>query len=286
MMQSRLAVAGLVLGLVGLSSIPLAAQEGDLPFKQLKPLQPSGDLVAPFFDGWYANPDGSFTLSFGFMNRNTREIVDIPIGENNHIEPAQFNGMQPTHFPPVSYGGFSARRERGTFAVRLPAEMANSDVVWTITHAGQTYSVPGRVTSPAYELGYTPQAAGSLPPKVGFAQSGPFSTGREGIFLDQTLETRVGTPVTLNVWAEDNGVREERYPVEVAWWHHQGPGEVVFSQAETEVEGLGQATTTATFSEAGEYMIRARVTNFSASDSSFGNMCCWSNAYVRVNVTE
>src|SRR5690606_31422220 len=136
---------------------------------------------------------------------------------------------------------FSARRERGVFAIRIPAEMANQDVVWTITHAGETYSVPGRVTSPAYELGYNPQAAGSLPPKVGFAQSGPFSTGREGVFFDETLTTKVGTPVELSVWAEDNGVREERYPVEVVWWHHQGPGEVVFSTPETEVEGLGQA---------------------------------------------
>jgi hypothetical protein len=286
MMQSRLAVAGLALALTGLSFVPVAAQEAELQFKQLKPLKPSGDIVAPFFDGWYPNPDGTYTLSFGFMNRNTREIVDIPIGENNRIEPAQFNGMQPTHFPPVNYGGFDARRERGAFAITIPAEFADQDIVWTITHAGETYSVPGRVTSPAYEMSHNPMTAGSLPPRMAFSQGGPFFTGRGGQVYQETYTTRVGEPVTLSVWAEDNGVREEHFPVEIMWWHHQGPGEVVFGTENAEFEGLGQATTTATFSTPGEYLIRARATNFGASDSSFGNQCCWSNAYYRVNVTE
>ncbi|MEX2583278.1 MAG: hypothetical protein WD766_08380 [Gemmatimonadota bacterium] len=286
MKKSRLAVAGLVLALTGLASLPASTQEGTDPFKQLRPLKPSGDIVAPFFDGWYANPDGTYTLSFGFMNRNTREIVDIPIGENNYIEPAEFNGMQPSHFPPVNYGGFSARRERGAFTVRIPAEMSGTDVVWTITHAGETYSVPGRVTSPAYELSYDPMTEGTLPPRVGLAQSGPFTVGREGVVADETLSTPVGQPITLSVWAEDNGVRDEKYPVEVVWWKHQGPGDVVFGTPSMEFEGLDQATTTATFSEPGSYIVRARVTNFDAPDSSFGNMCCWSNAYYRVDVSE
>jgi hypothetical protein len=286
MSQRRWAVAGLALALTGLSFGPAAGQEAELQFKQLKPLKPSGDIVAPFFDGWYPNPDGTYTLSFGFMNRNTREIVDIPIGENNRIEPAQFDGMQPTHFPPVNYGGFDARRERGAFAVTIPAEMADQDVVWTITHAGETYSVPGRVTSPAYEMSHNPMTAGSQAPRMAFEQSGPFSVGRQGPFYPETLTTTVGTPLTLSVWAEDNGVREERFPVEVVWWHHQGPGEVEFGTESSEHDGLGQATTTATFGAPGEYVIRARADNFAASDSSFGNQCCWSNMYFRVNVTE
>ncbi|MQA89046.1 MAG: hypothetical protein GEU90_02245 [Gemmatimonas sp.] len=286
MMQRRLALTALALALTGLSFVPAVAQEAELQFKQLKPLKPSGDIVAPFFDGWYPNPDGTYTLSFGYMNRNTREIVDIPVGPNNVIEPAEFDGMQPTHFEPVNYGGFDARRERGAFTITIPAELADTDVVWTITHAGETYSVPGRVTSPAYELSYSPMTAGSEPPRMAFAESGPFSVGRAGEFYEETLTTTVGAPVTLSVWAEDNGVREETFPVEVVWWHHQGPGEVVFETESTELESLGEATTTATFSGPGEYVIRARADNFGASDSSFGNQCCWSNLYFRVNVTE
>jgi hypothetical protein len=42
----------------------------------------------------------------------------------------------------------------------------------------------------------------------------------------------------------------------------------------------------ATFDAPGEYVIRIRVDNFTARDSTAGNQCCWSNGYIRVRVTE
>jgi hypothetical protein len=43
----------------------------------------------------------------------------------------------------------------------------------------------------------------------------------------------------------------------------------------------------ATFDTPGEYVIRIRIDSFNAAgDSSFGNQCCWTNGYVRVNATE
>ena len=101
----------------GLTALPL---QGQLPDYPLAPLKPAGDLVAPYFDGWYENPDGTFTLSFGFMNRNTEETVDVPLGENNYIEPSEFDGLQPTHFPSVYYFGFSGRRERAHSRFECP----------------------------------------------------------------------------------------------------------------------------------------------------------------------
>jgi len=44
-------------------------------------------------------------------------------------------------------------------------------------------------------------------------------------------------------------------------------------------------TTQATFMEPGDYVIRLRVDNFAAPDSSMGNQCCWSNGYLPVTVT-
>jgi hypothetical protein len=41
----------------------------------------------------------------------------------------------------------------------------------------------------------------------------------------------------------------------------------------------------ASFDTPGEYMIRIRIDNF-GGDSAPGNMCCWTNGYVRVNVTQ
>ncbi len=50
-------------------------------------------------------------------------------------------------------------------------------------------------------------------------------------------------------------------------------------------EGQGVASVIATFSEPGEYILRAQADNFSAPDSSSGDQCCWTNGYVRVRVT-
>ncbi|MCH7856951.1 MAG: hypothetical protein IIB37_09395 [Gemmatimonadetes bacterium] len=144
MNRHMLAAGALAVALMGLIGAPLDAQLPpglrDYPLAQR---QKSGDLVAPFFDGWIANRDGSVTMVFGFMNRNTEEIIDIPLGEDNYIFPPQFDGMQPTHFPVYDRRGFHGIRERGAFAVTVPASRAGTEVVWTLSHAGHTYSVPG-----------------------------------------------------------------------------------------------------------------------------------------------
>lgn len=250
----------------------------------LAPLEPSGDLVAPFFDGWYMNPDGTYTLSFGFFNRNTEEIVEIDLGPNNRIEPAEYDGLQPTHFPPASYGGFDGRRERGVFAVRVPADF-EGDVVWTITRNGKSQSVPGRITAVAYELSLSPMAAGSLAPAYRFDGGDAFVTGREGEWIERSVS--VGAPLPLVLEVEDRGEREQRVPVRVTWFKHQGPGAVSFEGSPSTTEGpSGTVSATATFDTPGEYVLRGRVDNFRMSDSSFADQCCWSNAYVRVVVTE
>jgi hypothetical protein len=280
---SRTVAGTFALALVAAVASPAVAQEGALD--QLKPLPRQGGPVSPMFDGWYENADGSYTLSFGYINLNTTESPNIPIGENNFIEPAQFNGVQPTYFPAVQYSGFGGRHERGVFAVTVPAEMAEEDVVWTVTHNGRTYRIPGRIGTLEYQLSHTPATEGSLPPSLRFTENGERGQGREGIRAEP-MRTRVGQPIDLSVWAQDEGTRD---PVEihVTWFKHQGPGEVEFGTESTDLEsGAGQATTTATFSAPGEYVVRARVDNFGAGDSRFGNQCCWSNGYVPVTVTE
>jgi hypothetical protein len=197
------------------------------------PLAPAierGEGVAPFFDGFYLNDDGSYTYSFGFMNRNREEVIEIPIGPDNQLTPAEFNGMQPTYFPPVSYGGFGGRRERGTFAVRVPAGF-EGDVVWTLTVNGKTYSVPGRSGLIAYKLSYTPQASGSMMPVVRFVEGGPPSNGREGV-IHGPLTARVGQPLSIDFWMEDRGERDP-VPTGFTWWKHQAPvgSEVTFEPA-------------------------------------------------------
>jgi hypothetical protein len=279
-MRSRLIMGGIVLAMGGVAASPAFSQQTGLP---LAPIPMAGFGVAPFFEGWYKNPDGTYTLSFGYFNRNAEQVVEIPVGPDNQIVPAEYNGMQPTHFPPVNYGGFSARRERGVFTVNVPADFANREVVWSLRQNGVIYSVPGRVTSPAYELSYEPMAMGSLPPLVRFSPGGTAGQGVTGV-TGPALTTRVGQPVALTVWAEDQGKRERMYPVSVTWQKHQGPGRVEFSNRSARIDEDGKMSTNAVFDTPGEYIVRARADNFTAPDSTFGDQCCWTNGYVKVTV--
>jgi hypothetical protein len=269
---------------------PIGAQRN----RPLAPLPSEGLRVAPFFDGWYENPDGTITLSFGYSNLNRQEIVEIPIGPDNNIQPAEYDGRQPTSFPPARTETGRRDRERGVFTITVPVGF-QGEVVWTLRNRGQTYRVPGRSKAGAYQLTW-PMAMGSVPPLLRFASSGKSGRGPMGVQGDP-VHASAGTPVSLSVWVEDDGVREaETVPVKprdgrppaamnVTWYKYSGPGFVEFStpkQAVAEIEGT--ATTSATFTEPGEYVIRARVDNFDRIDSSPGDQCCWTNGYLKVFV--
>src|ERR1700675_3768504 len=90
-----------------------------------------GQNVAPVFEGWERNADGTFNMVFGYLNRNYEEEVDIPIGPNNTIDPSGDDRGQPTHFYP--------RRQRFIFKVMVPKDWdKNRKVAWTLTSHGRT----------------------------------------------------------------------------------------------------------------------------------------------------
>ena len=77
----------------------------------------SGQTVTPAYEGWYENEDGSLALSFGYYNRNTEEVINIPIGPSNRIVGAPDalpNQGQPTRF--------EVERHWGVFTVTVPAD--------------------------------------------------------------------------------------------------------------------------------------------------------------------
>ncbi|MEQ8954877.1 MAG: hypothetical protein RL120_12160, partial [Gammaproteobacteria bacterium] len=258
----------------------------------------SGEAVAPMFNGWIRNDDGSVTMIFGFANQNREAAVDVPLGPNNKIEPVQFDGVQPTHFPVYQRPGFVGLQERGAFAIRVPADMADTEVVWTLNSGGKSYSVPGRTTSTAYEMSDGEAALGSLKPAIRFTMNGPETTSPVGIY-GARITSKVGDPVTLTAYVQDRGNRadyEENkmllYPLGTEWIMHQGPADAKpqFSHAKitgrerakqdgesntTSNNGWEEVTTEASFAEPGEYIVRLRVDNFQAPDSQFDNVCCW-----------
>lgn len=288
-MRSHRIVGRLLILFLALGTVEVYGQQVQrLP---LAPRPPRGEPVAPFFEGWYSNTDGTFTLSFGYFNLNLAESLDVPLGPDNFIEPAEFDGMQPTHFPS------NPRRDRGVFTVDVPASFSDEEqrVVWTITANDVTHSVPGRVGVDAFQLDYGPRAMGSVPPLVRLEGSEVEGQHPTGIMLDEIRSATVGTPMELTVWASEISIRSEDdianrdgVAVRLLWFKHQGPrGEVSFEDRSMVLEeGEGEAVTTVTFSEPGDYVLRVRVDNWDANDSTGGDQCCWTNGYVRVSVTE
>src|SRR4029450_3258274 len=105
----RLAVAFLAV-----LSLPLVAQQ---PASQLVNLRHwSGQGVAPVYEGFDINADGSYNMWFGYMNRNYEEELDIPVGAENTFEPGGDRG-QPTHFV--------TRRHKDVFQVIVSTELRN-----------------------------------------------------------------------------------------------------------------------------------------------------------------
>ena len=109
------------------------------------------------------------------------------------------------------------------------------------------------------------------------------------------MQARVGVPLPLTVWVADDSVREKdpvpvavkaKSLVNVTWFKHSGPGVVTFNPSRVPLQVLdGTATTSATFGQPGEYVIRVRADNFGRLDTSPGNQCCWTNGFAKVTVS-
>src|SRR6185436_7653207 len=69
-------------------------------------------------------------MLFGYVNRNYEEVLDIPVGPNNSVEPGGPDQGQPTHFFP--------RRSMFTFRVHVPKDFGKNEVVWSLTIRGKT----------------------------------------------------------------------------------------------------------------------------------------------------
>ncbi|MGD1095663.1 MAG: hypothetical protein ABSB35_27180, partial [Bryobacteraceae bacterium] len=86
------------LGMVAALILPIASW-GQLPLPG-EPFHNAGNSITGALEGWFPNPDGSFSILVGYYNRNLQQAIDIPIGASNRIEPGGPDRGQPTHFLP------------------------------------------------------------------------------------------------------------------------------------------------------------------------------------------
>jgi hypothetical protein len=251
---------------------------------------PTGQNIAPAYEGWEQNPDGSFNLLFGYFNRNWEEEIDVPIGPDNTIEPGGPDQGQPTHFFP--------RRNRFLFRIRVAKDFGTQELVWTLTSNGKTERAYGTLKPDYFINDIVIQnnvgaggGAGGIPATLG--NKAPVLR----VESEKTRHVRVGEPVTLTALVSDDGMPKPRpmpssvsragraargtpnsaTGLRLSWFVYRGAGPVTFDPPQIKVwedyrEGanspwsLGWATPPAppdgkwvvrtTFSEPGTYVLR------------------------------
>ena len=228
----------------------------------------SGQNVAPVYEGWTRNVDGTFDMVFGYMNRNWVEQPIVPVGPNNRFEPGDPDRGQPAHFYP--------RRQQFMFSVRVPADWGNKELVWTLTVNGKAEQAYGSLLQ-VWDLGTmviqeNRGVAGLY--EVGAENDPPSIKAVGGVRQTLTLPQ----VVSLSVEVSDDGLPiprpgrnrrdsrpgpvaqavvklDEEIRLGVVWTHYRGPGEVTFETPRQAVTD-GRASTTLSFREPGDYVIR------------------------------
>ena len=190
----------------------------------------TGSNVAPSFEGWEENADGTFSMVFGYLNRNYDEILDIAIGPDNNVSPGPADQGQPTHFLP--------RRNRYVFRVRVPKDFGNKEVVWTITANGKTEKAYATLKPE-----YVSDARVMMINNNAGVRDSEKSINKAPIVKVEGAPKRtvkVGEPLTLTAFASDDGVPRAKPAttlaigangstgLRVAWFVYRGPGTVTF----------------------------------------------------------
>jgi hypothetical protein len=260
-----------------------------------EPRKAFGSSITGAFEGWYYNADGSRTWLLGYLNRNFGQALDVPIGPNNRIEPGGPDMGQPTHFMPG--------RNWGMFTVPIPKDFKDTDTfTWTIVVNAQTMTIPLRVKTDYVVSPFTDVAVGNTPPVIRLFEpgastiQGPIASVAKAL----TRTATVGAPLELPLWATDdmkyssgNNAPQRNPPpaVRLTWTKYRGTGTVTFDKPKPEFEKLpsgelpfsGKATTSAKFSEPGDYILHVTANDYSG-DGGGGEVCCWTTAMVKVSV--
>ena len=223
-----------------------------------------GQNVAPVFEGWEHNPDGTFNMVFGYLNRNYQEELDIPVGPANHVEMGpgtSGDSGQPTHFYP--------RRQRFLFRVVVPKDWDKEQrVIWTLTSHGKTDQAKGWL-EPVWELsqdvivenmgGGVPDP-NNMPPSLTLGDVPAIALPDKATLTASSTDDGLPKPYRRTPSNPDRDAQPRRpRGVQIKWIQYRGPGKVVFDPDASAVV-YGEPVTLATkvsFGEPGTYVLRA-----------------------------
>jgi len=159
----------------------------------MEPTHDFGQSITGAFEGWFGNPDGSYSLLLGYYNRNTKQEMDIPLGPNNRIEPGGLDQGQPTHF--------LTGRQWGVFTVTVPKDFGTRKLTWTLVANGKTTVIPMSL-NPLWEVSPFIEAGSNTPPFISFEEGKLGVQGPRG--SSATFATALPNTLTLTIWLADD----------------------------------------------------------------------------------
>lgn len=227
-----------------------------------------GQSVQPVFEGWSRNPDGSFAMWFGYLNRNHEERLNIQVGPDNG-----FNGedMGQPEF-------FETRRQQFAFKVDVPSTFPKDrDLVWTLKANGVALKAFGCLW-PVWEIDqHTISANRGSRTAVDFDEPPNDPPKIVDPPAPQTIEAGKALSLAISVVDDGNpqprtdrgarvagikraGANGEERPLNqslrVSWLQWRGPGIATFDPKVARVVD-GKAATNVTFDKPGTYVLRA-----------------------------
>lgn len=290
------ALGAIVAAGVILASVGAAAQT--LPLES--PHKTFGQAVWPVYEGWYDNPDGSYTFLIGYFNPNKAQTFEIPVGENNFFSPGEADRGQPTHF--------DTTRGWAVFAVVVGKEYADkaTQLTWTLVSNDQRSVIPMHTDPGWYVEPFEDAANKNRPPTLRFAADGPGFEGPPVSGIAASYSASVSQPLTVKLWTSDtkpSGYTSAAVPpapsaasdrpapegrrrpsLVLRWMKLRGPGDVTFGEQTQTFETSELSPETAvTFSDAGDYLLRVEALDETGSGGS-GSQCCWTSAHIQVHV--
>lgn len=240
----------------------------------------SGQEVVPVYEGWERVPDGSFNMVFGYLNRNHVEQLSIPVGPQNNFEPGPADRGQPAYFYP--------RENHFMFRVNVPKDWdKKKELVWTVTAHGKTERARATLQD-VWEIDRKVEISNSgggtsVDNNLAMTDQPP------AVKIEAPAHAAVGAPVTFTASVTDDGLPPPSKPrpprtvepslrgappspvnvplpqrprppqgaLSVLWLVWRGPGAVQFEPGGYVKVADGKVSVTATFTQAGTYVIRA-----------------------------
>ena len=273
MMAPRRIIAGAIA--VAVVAIAAPASTAQQPPPPTQPLETTairylrGQSVQPVFEGWSRNADGSFSMWFGYLNRNYEERLNVPVGPDNGFADTNEDRGQPEFF--------ETRRQQFAFTVAVPADWPkDKDLIWTLKANGVALKAYGCLW-PVWEIdNNTISANRGSRTAIDFDE--PKNEPPTVVSAPPPQTVALGTPLPITLTVADDGnpkLRTDRgarvagikatspsteqplrESLRVSWLQWRGPGIAKFDPAVIRVVD-GKAMTTVTFDKPGAYVLRA-----------------------------